>query len=127
MKKLISAIAAVALCVGLLGTAVAAPKPDKHVKSEPYEWGRAQVVGGGFIPGIIFNETEKDLIYARTDIGEPIVGTRRRTNGFNCSISYLQRTGTFSASKASPPTLSIRTGYIWRQVHIRTIGRTKTA
>ncbi|WP_245308399.1 WD40/YVTN/BNR-like repeat-containing protein [Halalkalibacter urbisdiaboli] len=38
-------------------------------KKESYEWGRAKVVGGGFIPGIVFNETEEDLIYTRTDIG----------------------------------------------------------
>jgi len=28
-----------------------------------------QIVGGGFVPGIIFNQTEPGLVYARTDIG----------------------------------------------------------
>jgi xyloglucan-specific exo-beta-1,4-glucanase len=42
---------------------------QENVDSEEYDWGRAKIVGGGFIPGIIFNETEKDLIYTRTDIG----------------------------------------------------------
>lgn len=72
MKKIVSAITTVALCIGLLGsaaTAAPAANKQKEVKSESYEWGRAQVVAGGFIPGIIFNQTEKDLIYARTDMG----------------------------------------------------------
>ncbi|ORY73564.1 Oligoxyloglucan reducing end-specific cellobiohydrolase [Neocallimastix californiae] len=37
--------------------------------SSAYQWKNAEIVGGGFIPGIIFSEAEKDLIYARTDIG----------------------------------------------------------
>jgi xyloglucan-specific exo-beta-1,4-glucanase len=38
--------------------------------SEPYNWRNVVTgAGGGFIPGIIFNTSEKDLIYARTDIG----------------------------------------------------------
>jgi xyloglucan-specific exo-beta-1,4-glucanase len=75
MKKIIGAITTAALLIGLLGSAAAAApeanklKEEKEVKSEPYEWGRAKIVGGGFIPGIIFNQTEKDLIYARTDMG----------------------------------------------------------
>ena len=28
-----------------------------------------RIDGGGFVPGIIFNQTEPNLIYARTDIG----------------------------------------------------------
>jgi xyloglucan-specific exo-beta-1,4-glucanase len=34
-----------------------------------YTWKNVQIAGGGFVPGIIFNPTEKNLIYARTDIG----------------------------------------------------------
>ncbi len=37
--------------------------------SEPYSWKNVEVVGGGFVPGIIFNTTEPGLVYARTDIG----------------------------------------------------------
>ncbi|MEU3445627.1 RICIN domain-containing protein [Streptomyces thermolilacinus] len=35
----------------------------------PYVWGNAQVVGGGYVTGLVFNPREKDLLYARTDMG----------------------------------------------------------
>jgi hypothetical protein len=37
--------------------------------SEQYTWKNVQIAGGGFVPGIVFNQTERNLIYARTDIG----------------------------------------------------------
>ncbi|MBN2736815.1 MAG: dockerin type I repeat-containing protein [Spirochaetales bacterium] len=37
--------------------------------SQNYDWDNVQIVGGGFVPGIIYNESEKGLVYARTDIG----------------------------------------------------------
>src|SRR5688572_19123418 len=37
--------------------------------AQTYTWKNAQIVGGGFVPGIVFNETEPGLVYARTDIG----------------------------------------------------------
>ncbi|MFI1329997.1 xyloglucanase [Streptomyces sp. NPDC020845] len=69
-------MAALALVGGLL-TAAAAPaaaRPD-DAPSKPTAglaaatWKNVRVDGGGFVPGIIFNRKEKNLAYARTDIG----------------------------------------------------------
>ena len=38
-------------------------------KATPYAWKNVTVLGGGFVSGIIFSPVEKDLIYARTDVG----------------------------------------------------------
>lgn len=35
----------------------------------PYKWRNVVILGGGFVSGIIFSPVERDLIYARTDIG----------------------------------------------------------
>lgn len=49
---------------------VTAPEKASAAPSEPYQWQNVVTNGGGgFIPGIIFNQSEQDLIYARTDIG----------------------------------------------------------
>jgi hypothetical protein len=34
-----------------------------------HTWRNVQIFGGGFIPGIVFSQTEPNLIYTRTDIG----------------------------------------------------------
>jgi photosystem II stability/assembly factor-like uncharacterized protein len=36
---------------------------------DQYTWKNVRVNCGGFVPGIVFNETEPGLIYARTDVG----------------------------------------------------------
>jgi len=38
-------------------------------KNLAYTWKNVVVLGGGFVSGIIFSPVEKDLIYARTDVG----------------------------------------------------------
>jgi xyloglucan-specific exo-beta-1,4-glucanase len=35
----------------------------------PYTWKNVQIVGGGFVPGIVYNQSQPGLVYARTDIG----------------------------------------------------------
>jgi len=51
------------------GAGVAASGPVAVADPIPYAWRSVVMLGGGFVTGIVFNETEKDLVYARTDIG----------------------------------------------------------
>ncbi len=48
---------------------MATSEPD----GEPDLWRNVQIVGGGYVSGIVFNESEPGLVYARTDVG----GARR--------------------------------------------------
>src|SRR5262245_8726244 len=57
-----AAVVTGAVAAGTAPSAVAAA-------SDPYNWRNAEIAGGGFVPGIVFNPTERNLIYARTDIG----------------------------------------------------------
>src|SRR5260370_41894211 len=61
VPRCIAVLAMLALGIGLLSTA-AFP--------QSYTWKNADTSGGGgFIPGIVFNPSQQNLIYARTDIG----------------------------------------------------------
>ncbi|MFF8633216.1 cellulose binding domain-containing protein [Streptomyces pilosus] len=63
------ALAAGLLAGGPPALAAGAPEPAAPLAADTYTWKNARVDGGGFVPGIVFNRTEKDLAYARTDIG----------------------------------------------------------
>ncbi|MCC9166989.1 T9SS type A sorting domain-containing protein [Pontibacter harenae] len=36
---------------------------------EPYRWKNVQMHGGGFVTGVVYSQTEENLVYARTDVG----------------------------------------------------------
>ncbi|MFC5954873.1 cellulose binding domain-containing protein [Streptomyces pratens] len=75
--------AVLALAAGLLTggpPALAAAPPDRPaaaadaparsaLAADTYTWKNARIDGGGFVPGIVFNRSERNLAYARTDIG----------------------------------------------------------
>ncbi|WP_020522188.1 WD40/YVTN/BNR-like repeat-containing protein [Catelliglobosispora koreensis] len=50
-------------------TAGALSAPASASAPRGYAWSNVEIVGGGFVPGIVFNQAEPNLIYARTDIG----------------------------------------------------------
>jgi xyloglucan-specific exo-beta-1,4-glucanase len=57
-------VLALTACVVMPGQAFAA------VTQQQYNWDNVAIGGGGgFVPGIVFSQAEKDLIYARTDMG----------------------------------------------------------
>jgi photosystem II stability/assembly factor-like uncharacterized protein len=41
----------------------------RSVYAQQYTWRNVQIYGGGFIVGIVFSQTEPNLVYCRTDIG----------------------------------------------------------
>jgi hypothetical protein len=63
-------VVAGSVIVAVQGAVQTAPAAAGDIlASEPYTWKNVQIAGGGFVPGIVFNPTERNLIYARTDIG----------------------------------------------------------
>ncbi|MFI1504317.1 cellulose binding domain-containing protein [Streptomyces sp. NPDC020597] len=65
--------AVLALAAGLIAGSppvlAANGSPKATPAAESYTWKNARIDGGGFVPGIVFNRKEKNLAYARTDIG----------------------------------------------------------
>ncbi|ASW54908.1 cellulose binding domain-containing protein [Plantactinospora sp. KBS50] len=62
----------VSLLVAALGTVVpmALSVPGAvAAASDPYNFANVKIGGGGFVPGIVFSPVQRNLIYARTDIG----------------------------------------------------------
>jgi xyloglucan-specific exo-beta-1,4-glucanase len=53
----------------LLAAGLAIPAIPGPRDTTTYRWRNVEMVGGGFVPGIVFNQTEPGLVYARTDIG----------------------------------------------------------
>lgn len=70
-NRLLRGVHIVLLTIILAGASfIEAPMKAQAATDEAYVWNKAVTGGGGgFVPGIIFNSSEPDLIYARTDIG----------------------------------------------------------
>src|SRR6185437_9395711 len=62
--KAVVALTAIFLCYPATAQA-----QSRNLTSQPYTWRNVQIVGGGFVDGIIFHPKEKGLLYARNDIG----------------------------------------------------------
>src|SRR5664279_4181950 len=62
---ILAGAAVAAIHFGAKAQDASATKPS----SVPYTWKNVQMVGGGFVDGIIFHPTAKGVRYARTDMG----------------------------------------------------------
>jgi hypothetical protein len=59
-------VAALALAAGATVSSLSAHGGGDRLD---YRWRNVEIVGGGYVPGIVFNTKEPGLVYARTDIG----------------------------------------------------------
>ncbi|MEV5749999.1 xyloglucanase [Actinoallomurus sp. NPDC052308] len=62
-------VALVAVITVLAGVAGQVAVGGAASAAESYTWRNVQIGGGGFVPSIVFNQSQANLIYARTDIG----------------------------------------------------------
>jgi xyloglucan-specific exo-beta-1,4-glucanase len=68
-KRATLAATAAALLLGSLAVALASQENASAAAADAYAWKNVRIDGGGFVPSIVFNPGEKNLVYARTDIG----------------------------------------------------------
>lgn len=57
-------------------------------KDTGWEWGNVEIVGGGFVPNIVYNPTEEGLVYCRTDIGGAYK-LNKETNRWECITDFI--------------------------------------
>lgn len=69
MRTKLAHVLAGILVAGSVVVATDAAPVAAAAPAEAYNWRNVAIAGGGFVPGIVFNPTERNLIYARTDIG----------------------------------------------------------
>jgi xyloglucan-specific exo-beta-1,4-glucanase len=69
MRRISIAATVAGLLVGAAAVAFAGPTTASAAAAEPHSWKNVRIDGGGFVPSIVFNPGERNLIYARTDIG----------------------------------------------------------
>ncbi|MBR1739912.1 MAG: cellulose-binding protein [Ruminococcus sp.] len=65
---------------------------DEYYNAQPVDtgwtWSNVEIVGGGFVPNIIYNPTEEGLAYARTDIGGAY-RLNKETNRWECITDFI--------------------------------------
>lgn len=55
--------------VFLAGTLVVSRAAEPAPAAQPYVWRNVQILGGGFVTGVVFHPAQRGLLYARTDVG----------------------------------------------------------
>ncbi len=67
--KMLVLLLIICLMAGFFGSMVSANVPAAPLAQSGYTWKNVEIIGTGFIPGIIFNSANPNVVYARTDMG----------------------------------------------------------
>lgn len=65
----LNAASLIGLSTLMLFASTAVATPSNMPRQAAYSWKNVQIVGGGFVDALIFSPVQKDLVFARTDIG----------------------------------------------------------
>src|ERR1035437_2059859 len=57
------------LVTGIITLSAFAQNSTTKISTTPYNWKSVQIVGGGFVDGIVFHPKAKGVRYCRTDMG----------------------------------------------------------
>ena len=57
------------LLILLISNLWSAATASAAVTSQSYDWKNVAIKGGGFVSGLVFHPTARDVFYARTDVG----------------------------------------------------------
>lgn len=105
LKKIFSALCACTLCLTAASGCSDSKDKDSDSKEDitkvseaeyynapdvdtGWEWSNVEIVGGGFVPNVIYNPTEEGLVYARTDIGGAYK-LNKETNRWECITDFI--------------------------------------
>ncbi|MCT9820938.1 xyloglucanase [Microbacterium sp. W1N] len=69
MRKTTKTIKGIAAAAMLMPLGIPPASGADDAAAPAYDWSGVAIGGGGYVPGIVYNQTEPGLVYARTDIG----------------------------------------------------------
>ena len=73
------------------------------MKQIPYQYRNLPIPGGGYVTGFVYSQRERDVLYARTDIG----GTYRFDAEKQCWVSLIPHVTMEDLSETFPIALAI--------------------
>lgn len=97
-----------------------AAQDTRNVPEVPYEWSNVPIVGGGFVDGIVFHPTDRNVRFCRTDMGGNENG---RGNGERMMVDPINGNIIYMGTRMHGLWKSSDRGECWQRVYVGTHGR----